>query len=430
MNFLVLMADHLRFDAMGFMGNRWAHTPHMDRLAARSIQFNRCYTQSPVCAAARHSLATGRYAHAQGVTRNSGFPFPGMITIAHAMQPLNYRRFQLGHMHWKDRTMDNGYEAEVTQKMWKDTLPEHVQKLLEVLHPYYVRNQTAGPGPLTSEEHWGHHVATESIRRITEAVEKGEPFISWTAFTEPHPPWRPPKEFYERIDPNSIELPPQAPPGALPVHPYVAEKQGDWKHLTDYELRQMIAAYYGMVALADHYIGMMLDAVDRLGIADETVIIFTSDHGDQLWEHELFMKYMMYEGSTHVPLLISAPGVQPGVRDEFVEHIDLFPTICEMAGAPIPASVQGRSLVPLLGDHPAPPDWRDAVFSQINIIQMIRTHRWKLNLYSGEPGELFDLQNDPEEFHNRVADADCRETVKSLSARLHQWEEETALVKQ
>ncbi|MFQ5810186.1 MAG: sulfatase/phosphatase domain-containing protein, partial [Armatimonadota bacterium] len=115
-----------------------------------------------------------------------------------------------------------------------------------------------------------------------------------------------------------------------------------------------------------------------------------------------------------------------GVRDELVEHIDLFPTICELIGAECPDTVQGRSLVPLLGDDPAPEGWRDAVFSQIGDVQMIRTTQWKLNVYDGEPGDLYDLEKDPEEFYNRVADPGYADTVQSLHERLRDWEQSSS----
>jgi arylsulfatase A-like enzyme len=130
-----------------------------------------------------------------------------------------------------------------------------------------------------------------------------------------------------------------------------------------------------------------------------------------------------------VPLLIDvpaspsgAPGESPVVRDEFVEHVDLFPTLCELVGAPIPDLVQGRSLVPLLGDAPAPENWRDAVFSQIGDVWMIRTAAFKLNVYGGQPGELYDLRDDPQEFYNRIDDPAYAEAVASLFERLKAWE--------
>jgi len=422
MNILVLMCDHHRFDALGCLGNPLAHTPYLDKLASQSVRFDNCFTQSPVCAPARHSLATGRYVHAHGVITNSHLPYPGMVTIAHALQPLGYRRFNLGHMHWKDLTMDTGYEPWVTHEAWRKAMPRRVLDRYEWEGQNITRRTTGGPGPRTREQYSGYYVAKNAIAQIESAARNGEPFLCWAAFSEPHPPFYPPKEIYQRFDQSEIQLPPQAPPEAAPPPQYILDKQKEWAHLTDVEVRQVLAGYYGMVALVDGYCGMILDALAQLGIRDETMVIWTVDHGDQMWEHKMFLKFCMYEASVHIPLLIHIPGKKSGVRSELVEHIDLFPTICDLVGADCPGTVQGRTLVPLLGDDPAPRDWRNAVFSQIGDVEMIRTKEWKLNVYGGQPGELYHLRNDPKEFDNRIADPQHSDTVQSLFERLKEWE--------
>jgi choline-sulfatase len=422
-NILVLMCDHHRYDALGCLGNPLAHTPNLDRLAASSVRFENCYNQAPVCAPTRHSLVTGRYCHAHGVITNRHKPFPGMTTIGHALQPLGYRRFNQGHMHWTDRSLDTGFEPWIDQERWRQSMPTDVLARYDWEHQNVTRRTTGGPSTRTREQYWGHHVATHAIRQIEEAVERDEPFLCWTAFTEPHPPFYPPKELYILIDQAAIQLPEQAPSGAPPPHPDILRKRREWAHLTEVEIRQIIAGYYGMIALVDGYCGMVLDTLDRLGIREETIVVWTVDHGDQMWEHDLFLKFVMREASVHVPLLVDAPGVEPGLRTELVEHVDLLPTLCDLVGAPVPETVQGRSLLPLLGDRPAPGNWRDAVFSQIGDTLMIRTREWMLNTYGGEPGELFDLPKDPHEFCNRIADPAYADTVASLQERLRVWQE-------
>jgi arylsulfatase A-like enzyme len=422
------MCDHHRFDALGCLGNPLAGTPNLDRLAAQSVRFANCYNQAPVCAPTRHSLATGRYCHAHGVITNRHKPYPGMRTVAHALQPLGYRRFQLGHMHWTDAGMDNGYEPGIDKVAWRKTMPEEVLARYDWESQAVTRRTTAGPGTRTREQHWGYHVATNAVRCIESAVARGESFLCWTAFTEPHPPFYPPRGIYAQIDQREISLPVQAPPGAGPPHPAIVEKQREWAHLTEVEVRQMIAGYYGMVALVDGYCGMVLDALDRLGIADDTIVIWTSDHGDQMWEHRLFLKFVMREASVHVPLLVRVPGVQPGVRQELVEHVDVFPTICDLVGAPVPTSVQGRSLAPLLRDGEMPGVWRDAVFSQIGDVNMVRTATRKLNAYDGVPGELYDLECDPAEFDNLIVDPAYAADVDALWRRMLRWQADTAAV--
>lgn len=427
MNILVLMCDHHRFDALSCLGNPLANTPNLDRLAERSVRFENCYNQSPVCAPARHSLATGRYAHAQGVITNRHQPHPGMHTIAHTLKPLGYRRFHLGHMHWTDREMDNGYEPEITAAMWRETMPDNVLERYDWESDGRTRRTTAGPSTRTSEQHWGYHVARSSIRQIEEAVSNGENFLSWTSFTEPHPPFFPPKDIYEQIDQSRIVLPEHPPEDAPPPHDRIRRMQQEWAHLTDVEIRQLIAGYYGMVTLVDGYCGMVLDALDRLGIREETVVIWTADHGDQQWEHAMFLKFNMREASVHVPLLIDVPGVDADTRPELVEHIDLFPTICDLVGADIPESVQGHSLEPSLRKGEPTGSWRDAVFSQIGDVKMIRTETEKLNVYGEESGEYFDLGQDPKEFVNRIADPESQSRVSTLRERLDRWQVETGV---
>ena len=422
-NVLVLMCDHHRFDSLSCLGSPLADTPNLDRLAARSVRFENCFTQSPLCAPARYSLATGRYVHAHGVLTNFHKPYLRMRTIAHALQPLRYRRFHMGHMHWTDAGMDNGYEPLLSDQLkWRQTLPPEAQKRWDWEVQRTTCVTTAGPSPRTREQYWGYDVATNAVQQIELAVAQGEPFLCWAAFTEPHPPFYPPRDVYARIDHASIQLPDQPPPDALPPHEEILRRRRRWAHLTEVEVRQIIAGYYGMVALVDDYLGMVINALDRLGIADNTIIIWTVDHGEQLWEHQVFGKSVMREASVRVPLLIYVPGGEPGVRRELVEQVDVFPTICEMVEAEIPDSVQGRSLAPLLAGEPTSAGWRDAVFSQFGDVKMIRTDRWKLNAYRGEFGELYDIAQDPREFYNLIADPAHADTVDSLHERLERWQ--------
>ncbi|MCX7013823.1 MAG: sulfatase-like hydrolase/transferase, partial [Candidatus Sumerlaeota bacterium] len=382
----------------------------------------------PVCSPARHSLNTGQYCHVHGVTGNSRPANPGMFTLAHALKPRGYRCLHQGHMHWSGQP--NGYEPPwetgwVGRDEWRASLSPKALQRHEVEQA--IRRTTGGPGPRTIEEFSGAFVAGQTIKRIEEAVGQGEKFLAWCSFSEPHPPFYPPTEFYRLVDQSFIELPPPLPPNAAPHHPHVVQKRREWRHLTDVERRQIIAAYYGMVALLDVYLGRVLDALKRLGVWDETIIVWTADHGDQLFENELLLKFVMRESALRVPMMVRVPGRAGRDRGEFVEQVDLFPTVCDLLGIEIPPSVQGRSLAPLMNEAPAPTDWRDAVFSQIHErssvdTRMIRTERWKLNVYNGEPGELFDMENDPGEFHNLIGNPAHAVVIAELHKRIRQWQ--------
>ena len=347
-----------------------------------------------------------------------------MTTIAHALQPLGYRRINIGHMHWQDGTPDTGYEPLIRASEWREAMPQALRDRWDWEAQATTRRSTGGPSPRKRNQYSGHSIAETAISQMTDAAANGEPFLCWTAFSEPHPPFYPPAEIYRTFDQSRIELPEQASPGTAPPHDYIIDKRREWEHLSEVEIRQILAGYYGLVELVDGYIGTVLDALDRLSIRDNTIVIWTSDHGDQMWEHEMFLKFCMYEASVRVPLVVYVPGGQPGTRSELVEHVDLLSTICELTGAEIPDSAQGRSLRALL-DCGNPGDgntWRDAVFSQIGNLQMVRTTDWKLNAYEGHPGELYDLADDPKEFENRIDDPACEGTVDTMFGWLKEWE--------
>ena len=424
LNLLVVTCDQLRYDALGCTGSPVARTPNLDRLAAQSVFFDRCFTQCPSCAPARHTMATGRYPHAHGLTVGSRSPTPGLSQIAHALEPLGYRHIDIGRCHWNDPLIGSGYDVSVESKNWMSEMPTEVCERYAWEWQDTTRQTTGGPSTRTVEQHRGAYVSRHAIAQIEEAVLDHQPFFCWVDVTEPHPPFYPPREFYEAIDQEAIQLPAQA--AALPPHPEIVARQRQWSHLTETEIRQMTAAYHGLVSLADQYCGRLFDALEHLGVRQKTIILWTADHGDQMWEHRLFLKKCMFEGSVHVPLVVSVPGMPTLRRSELVEHVDLFPTICELLGATCPKSVQGRSLVPLLHAGSAPLEWRNAVFADLEDLKMIRTERWKLNVRNGRPSELFDLCNDPGEFVNLLEKPSHLEITTQLQEKLRVWAERTS----
>lgn len=439
MNILVIMGDHLRYDAMSWTDNPLAHTPNIDRLAAKSVRFHNCFCQSPVCSPARHSINTGQYAHRHGVAANGLRPYEGMHTLAHSFKPEGFRCFHRGHMHWQG-DQDNGYEPKSDPKYGWVGHDEFDASLSDKARSrkkaedmdFSLRTSTGGPGPRKYEEFGGYYVRTKTIEQMEEVAKSGDKFLMFAAFSEPHPPWYPPRKYYELVDQSKIVLPEERPENAAPPYPGIVEREQLWEHLTEIEIRQIIAAYYGLTALFDDYVGEILSKLEELGLEDDTLILFSSDHGDQLYENRLFLKFITREASVHVPLMIHMPGQKKAIdRDELVEHVDIFPTFCELTGVPVPDTVQGRSLVPLLGRDNAPDDWRDMVFSEIERqpmhIIMGRTKKWKLNLYEGQAEELFDLEADPGEHYNLIASPEHQDIIHGLQKRIEQWRESTAL---
>ncbi|MEZ5278497.1 MAG: sulfatase-like hydrolase/transferase [Opitutaceae bacterium] len=420
-NILVLMTDQHRYDALSCRGHPHVRTPHLDALVSRSVDFRSAYTQAPVCAPARYSLATGQYVASHGVRFNDVNPLGPIRTLAHLFRDEGYRCFQAGHMHWSSATTDTGYEPLISREMWLESLPVQWSERFRLEHETpFVRTAMGGPSPLPESAFWGHFVARNVNRLIDEAVDGDEPFFCWASIYEPHPPFFPPVEAYAAHQQDSISLPAQDPEDAAPPELRQLDRRRKWEHLTDVEIRQMMAGYFGMVEVADRSAGAILQHLRDRGLLDNTWIIWTSDHGEQLFDHRLFLKFCMYEQSVHVPFCVSGPGISPGGRDELVEHVDLLPTLCDIAGIGIPQGAGGRSLEPLLHGRPAGGGWREAVFSQINDLFMIRTRDWKLIVRDGIPVELYDLNADPGEFENRLGDPTCAGIVDQLEAESRQ----------
>lgn len=407
-NILVLTTDQHRYDALSCRGHPHVRTPNLDALVGQSVDFQSTFTQAPVCAPARYSLATGQYVNTHGVRFNSVNPSGPIYTIAHQLGANGYRCLQHGHMHWSSDTTDTGYAPLVSREMWLQSLePEWRERVTREHDIAFIRTSMGGPSPVPEEAFFAHFLAGETIRSIDAAAAGDQPFFCWTSLFEPHPPFFPPADVYARFDQDQFSLPEQAPAGNPPIEERKKKRRRNWAHLSPVEIRQMMAGYFGLVEVVDRAVGRILDHLKATGLLENTWIIWTSDHGEQLYNHELFMKFCMYEESVHVPLSVRGPGQSPGVCTDLVEHVDLFPTLCGIAGTDIPEGIEGCSLKPFLNGESAPKGWRPIVFSQMNSLFMARTDKWKLMMRDGTAVELYNLQADPREFHNRVADPQC-----------------------
>ncbi|CAG7620489.1 Choline-sulfatase [Paenibacillus solanacearum] len=416
MNIVVIICDQLRYDALQCNGNPYVQTPNLNRLAERSVQFTSAFTSAPICSPARHSLISGVYPFAHGVTDNETKPAKPLETIAHKLHTAGYRSAHITAVPEKGG-FDHGFDTVRPQNL-NDILSEQDKSAVAWENSKAVLRLTAGPSTRTKEQHKGFLVAERAVQFIEEAADNGETFQLWVGFPEPHPPFYPPKPFFDQFDPSKFNLPDELPETATPPHPFITNRQKEWSRLTDAEKRQMLAGYYGLVEMVDQFVGMVVDAIDRQNMTEDTLIVFTSDHGEQLGEHGMYFKFVMRESSVHVPLMFSHPRLKPGVRHELAAHVDLFPTLCDMAGLDIPEHLHGRSLKPLLESEAAPDHWRTEVIAQMENRFMIRTDTWKLNMYDDEPGELYHIAEDPQEFNNLIGKAEYSDVVARLKNAL------------
>ncbi|MBE3638104.1 sulfatase family protein [Mangrovicoccus algicola] len=453
-NILWITTDQQRFDTIAAHGNTAINTPNLDRLAAEGMSFMRAYCQSPICTPSRASFMTGRYPASHHVHRNGNDHWPATETILPAIlkQTTRYTTGLVGKHHLsrsEDRIElipEDGYDVAELADCWPigraydDWLKrEHGIEDPRGLYPELLARSPRdyGPGlPMALQQStWWAERASAFIRN-----NRGAPWILNLNAVDPHPPFFPPREFLDRYDPADMPLP-------LFRESDIVRQEGfrnidqQWKKIQDvrrydpaedvdqteialeernlfdfppdtYDARMVKACYYAMIEMVDDRVGAVLEALDASGQAEDTIVIFTSDHGETMGDHGMLYKgCRFFEGLVHVPLIIRWPGVtEPGSQsDALVELVDLAPTILDIAGVPVPANMQGRSLRGLLSGQVT--THKPHVVCEFNGAlagmphqshgTMVFDGRYKTCMYhDAGKAEIFDLENDPGEFES------------------------------
>jgi arylsulfatase A-like enzyme len=432
-NLLLIHSDQHRADCLGAAGHPLLRTPHLDCLAREGVRFTHAFTPSPVCTPARNSLFYGCWPSSHLAVANADTEAPrpareGLRTWSESLRDAGYRLGYVGK--WgvsaHKSPLDVGFAEYVPEKAYDGW------RAAQGLPPVPRTNGFFGEtdpyaAPDQSRPAWG---ADEAIRMLEEAAQRGESFAVCWSPSEPHHPCTPPEPYASLYSPSDIAPWPNF-PDALDGKPHVQRRMRQTWGMDGWtwdDWSPLVACYYGTLALLDAQIGRVLDALDRLGLAENTLVVYTCDHGDLLGAHGLFDKhYCFYEEIARVPLLVRWPGrvARPGsVVDAFVcNEIDLAATICKAAGVPVPDGFQGRSLTALL--EGIAQDDRDAAFGQymgahlgLYSIRMVRERRWKYVWNGVAEDELYDLESDAGELHNRADDPACAGEVRRLRARL------------
>lgn len=413
-NIILYITDEHRWDCIGANGNPVIRTPNMDRLAASGVRLNNMFSQFPLCGPSRTCFTTGQYPQAHGVHFN-GVPLrPHSPRIPRTLRDHGYATAQVGMFNIEPRVGEvHGYDIFRHQPAEYPKWAE--ERGVTDTYPYGGEPRPDGyygRVDYPAEAHAAHWVAEASIETMEQLADR--PFFLEINERYPHLPYVAPPPYDTMYSPDEI-----------PIAPSVPRDREDFR-----AIQEMHAIYYGMISLVDDAFGRILDAVERLGLMDNTVVIFTADHGDMLGHHDLWSKWALYDDDAKLPFIIRYPG-QPaqGVAiDGLAEQIDLAPTLYELAGAPVPRGVQGASLIPMIEGRS---EGKDAVFgyqsygeypAQIRPRrQMVRTHHWKLiHMPEGE-SLLFDLKNDPYEMDNRYDDPACADVLSELKDRLLLW---------
>ncbi len=440
-NVLLIIADDHASHVCGAYGNKLVRTPNLDRLARQGMRFDRAFCNSPVCTASRQSFLTGRYPRTIGVTQLRT-PLPDSeVTLAEMLGRAGYVTAAIGKMHFNSN-LTHGFDVRLDVPDWRQWLKQKGAKavpkdvaVLPVWRPFkdparvWLNGSTL---PLAADADMaGTYFARQAVKYLEEGRKR--PFFLVVSFTEPHSPFHFPIEFRGRHNPEAFPVPKVGPEDAWQV-PAI------FRNLTDREKQGIAAAYYTSVEFMDRNVGAVLDAVRRLGLEEDTLIIYIGDHGYLLGHHGRFEKHCLFNEAVLAPLLVRVPGrhssVPPRGRstEAMVEFIDLVPTVLGYCKQPVPKTVQGLSLKPLLDG--AAVRHRDEVFVEYaeNEEALVRTDRWHFIYGTGKrerqdgyatglplPGRtvlLYDVEKDPGQTTNLARRPEYAEVVAELTRRL------------
>ncbi len=427
-NILWICSDQQRYDTIHALGNPHIQTPHLDRLAADGVAFTHAYCQSPICTPSRASFLTGMYPSSVHACTNGNDYWAGAAPlISKMLADAGYDTGLVGKLHLagaagriEPRGADGYRVFEWSHHPRNDWPQGHAYADWLRSHgtdPDIVKNSPQSLLPHLHQTMW---CAERAIAFIEEQGD--QPWLMSVNMFDPHTPFDPPQEYLRRYDPDTLpdplfrecDLASQALLSGVDFQTPVRRPE-------EFNARQIKAAYYAMITLIDDAVGGMMEALQRTGQRQRTIVIFNSDHGEMLGDHGLLLKgCRFYEGLVRVPLILSWPGEfkQGLVSDALVELTDIVPTLLDACGLPIPERVQGRSLAPIATGAAAPHTLRSFVRSEYyhvlnpapqehgstfegSYATMLRDRAHKLVVYHGhQTGELFDLENDPGEFNN------------------------------
>jgi arylsulfatase A-like enzyme len=450
-NILFLVADEYRHDCLGAAGHPIVKTPNLDRLAGGGMRLSRAYVAAPVCSPSRATLFTGRYPQVHGVTTNN-MPFaPGEVVLPELLRAQGYTTGMVGKLHLQDYKTWFDYaqlDTEGSSAEYRAFLNARGQALTGAPNTAAVAgslvkpDQTplrVGTSVLAEDIYPEAWEADQAIAFIQQQKGKEKPFFLYVSMLKPHSEFVIPAPFDRMYPASEMPLPATFKPGIPmpadlqgaddpPAKKKAARKRGDSnvRHFINDTsiLKEVIAHYYGAVTMVDKQMGRVLDALEEAGFRDNTVVVFTADHGNMLGERNRMFKGVMYESSARVPMLYRGPGVKPGqVSDVLLDNATVTPTLLELAGLPVPAGVQGQSIARLLrGEGNGP----GVAYSYLRD-KMVRKGDWKLIVplaaaARGSDGpELYNLARDPLEQDNLYDKPEAAAAQRELTALMEAW---------
>lgn len=427
-NILILMVDQLNGTLFPDGPANWLHAPNLKRLAERSTRFANTYTASPLCAPARASFMSGQLPSRTGVYDNAAEFTSSIPTYAHHLRRAGYYTALSGKMHFVGPDQMHGFEDRLTTDIYPADFgwtPDYRKPGERIDWWYHNMGSVTGSGvaEITNQMEYDDAVAFEAEQKLYDLSRDADPrpWALTVSFTHPHDPYVARREFWDLYE-GCEHLMPEV--GPIPYEDQDAHSKrildaNDRENfdITEDDIRRSRQAYFANISYIDQKVGGILDVLERT--RQEAIIIFVSDHGDMLGERGLWFKMSFYEGSARVPLMICAPGMEPGLVEAPVSTIDMCPTLCDLAGVSMEEVMpwtDGESLTPL-GNGQArvsPVAMEYAAEGSYSPVVGLREGRWKYTNCAIDPEQLFDLAADPHELTDLASDPVHAETLENF----------------
>ncbi len=462
-NLLFIMTDEQRFDTLAAYGNKNIHAPNLNKLADRSVVFQRAYVTQPVCTPSRSAMMTGLWPHTNGCIDNAQSLKEDTPCLPEMVNDPAYRTGYLGKWHLGDEVFaQHGFEewASIEDFTKQGFRPGRDPNARSGYHHFLV-DKGYRPGP-DNKFDWRFASSLPIDLCKPKFIElkaceflqrhRHDPFTLYLSFLEPHSPFFGPLD--KEHDPSEIYLPDNFNDPLEENEPLRYRLFREWwsknREKTEEDFRELIRRYWGLVTQVDRSVGAVLATLENLGLADNTIVVFTSDHGDMMGAHRLVAKSFMYEESVRVPWLFRVPWMQTGPRSISapVSHIDLIPTLLELLGAERPTHLQGQSLVPLMRGERVAEDhvfveWNGGALYVAEDSSIPATNEeianaekaigrtvvspdgWKLCLRDLDKSQLFNLREDPGETVNLFDSGRHDEVIRGLTEKIRDWRRKT-----
>lgn len=431
-NVLFLICDDLNCD-LGCYGHPQVKTPNIDALAGRGVRFERAYCQYPLCGPSRASFMAGLYPDQTLIHRNAIYlreHVPNVQTLSQMFRAGGYTATRIGKIYHYGVPLNIGTSGHDDPYSWDYTINprgrdrnEH-DKIFSLVAGQFGGTLSWLAADGTDEEQTDGIAATEAVQLLEQYAAEKTPFYLAVGLYRPHTPYVAPKKYFKMYPTADIKVP-EVPEGYLETLPEPARRTLTRKrnqvNLADNLAREAIQAYYASITFADAQLGRILKALDDTGLSDNTVVLFTSDHGYHMGEHGYYQKTTLFENAARVPLIIAGPGVKSAGETTLApaEMVDFYPTLGELCGLTPPDSASGVSLVPTLDDPSV--QSREAALTQLNNGYSLRTPKYRYTEWGdagSEGNELYDHDSDPQELVNLASRDEYAETIASLSKQL------------